>query len=116
MIYAFNDAKEKVEIVVVQETVTIPQGSSGSPWNSASISVQKLQTDYGMDDLSKYVLVGWSFGTPSGYMLPHHIESEHTDPYIKFDTRSNGSGLTIWGYVPSEGYSTNIKVVFIKAA
>lgn len=114
MIYGFNENKEKVEILVVQETVTIPQGSAGSPWNYASISVQKLQTDYGMDDLSKYVLVGWSYGSPNGYMIPHKIENNHTDPYIKFDTRSNGSGLTIWGYVPSEGYSTNINVVFIK--
>ena len=116
MIYGFNENKEKVEIVVVQETVTIQQGTPESPWMHADINPQKLRTDYGMDDLTKYVLVGWCYGTPNKYTTPHHIEDTNTDPYIEFDTRSTGSGIIVWGYQPSGSYSYNIKVVFIKVA
>lgn len=116
MIYGFNENKEKVEIVVVQETVTIPQGVPDSPWTHADINPQKLKTDYGMDDLTKYVLVGWCYGTPNKYTIPHHFEETNTDPYIEFDTRPTGNGIIVWGYQPSGSYSYNIKVVFIKVA
>lgn len=120
MIYGFNENKEKVEIVVVRESVTVAQGN---PRGFGRISGAKLASDYGMTDLSKYVLVGWSYSTSSNahdQTTPHYVEADnHTDPYIEFDTRNNipnDNGIIIWGYQPSGTYTYNVNVVFLKVA
>lgn len=120
-VYTKDEAMAKDKFVVVQETVTIPQASSGSR-SHGRISGETLGSKYGMTDLTKYILVGWSYSgatvNPHSQSTNHFVESDNlTDPYIEFDTRNNATndnGVIVWGFQPNNSYTYKINVVFAK--
>lgn len=119
-VYTKDEAMAKDKFVVVQETVTIPQASSGSR-SHARISGATLSSDYGMTDLTKYILVGWSYSASNNSFKQstnHVVESDNlTDPYIEFDTRNdapNDNGVIVWGFQPNSSFTYKINVVFAK--
>ena len=105
MAYGFNNNKEKVRFVLIEETVTINQNGFAYVADTA-----KLSSKYGINDVTKFALVGASYSdsiNPHDFSIPNIVyEKDETadvgigrvKPYIEFDRRNAAQyfGLVIW--------------------
>ena len=95
MAYGFNNNKEKVRFVLIEETVTINQYGFAYVADTA-----KLSSKYGIDDVTKFALIGVSFSdsiNPFSFSIPNIVYEKdksadvgigRVKPYIYFDRRN----------------------------
>jgi hypothetical protein len=124
MIYGFNEKKEKVRFVLIEETVTINQSGFAYVADTA-----KLKSKYGIDDVTKFALIGASCSdsfNPHYFMIPNIVyEKDETadvgigrvKPYIYFDRRNAAQyfGIIIHNN-EAVGLSYNVYVLLMEIA
>lgn len=105
MAYVFNDDKTKANIVVIKGDVgTVSAGSE----KTVTISATDLLNNYGIEDITKYVVIGL-MQTGSSSITPmetvHFIHGSEVSPIVRYvnsdlliDVYNNGSSSGVIYY------------------